>query len=29
MAEIIKGIAVSSKTIVSGKDAPQRVEMEK
>jgi hypothetical protein len=26
MAEIIKAIALSSKTIVSGKDTPQRIE---
>jgi hypothetical protein len=29
MAEIIKAIAISSKTIVSGKDTPTRVEKEK
>ena len=29
MAEIIKGIAISSKSIVSGKDTPTRVEKEK
>ena len=29
MAEIIKSIAISSKTIVSGKDTPARVEKEK
>ena len=29
MAEIIKSIAISSKTIVSGKDTPSRVEKEK
>ena len=29
MGEIIKAIAISSKTIVSGKDTPARVEKEK
>ncbi|MEO5783141.1 MAG: M28 family peptidase, partial [Ginsengibacter sp.] len=29
MAEIIKSIAISSRTIVSGKDTPSRVEKEK
>jgi hypothetical protein len=29
MAEIIKAIAISSQTIVSGKDTPSRVEKER